>query len=201
MQDTSEDMSNAENFKNALRFKLKPYLIRWGIVYGVLISFITFITVCISVHNWQFSQWLMSLFMDIGAVFDGDTIRYGLFVVGINHVSIIAAGVNVAGVFAFGVNAAGIFAIGTNTVGIIAIGVNPIGIIAIGVNAFGIITIGYYVAFGIVAIGQIAFGTYALSYSHLQRGRGKYLLAPHRQDPKAIDFFTRWFPKLTPTEY
>ncbi len=184
MQDTSQDIPNADTFKNAL----KPYVIRWGIVYGVLISFIAFINVCISAHNWQFAQWLMFLFMDIGAVFDGDTIRYGLFSIGGNHVSILAAGVNVAGVFAFGVNTGGIFAIGTNTIGIIAIGVNACGIIAIGVNACGII-----------AIGRIAFGTYTLSYSH--RGRGKYLLAPHRQDPKAIDFFTRWFPKLTPTEY
>ena len=102
MQDTSQDITNAENFKNAFRFK--PYLIRWGIVYGVLIFFITFITVCISAHNWQFAQWLMFMFMDIGAVFDGDTIRYGLFSIGTNHVSILAAGVNVAGVFAFGVN-------------------------------------------------------------------------------------------------
>lgn len=184
--ETTQDIPNAENFKNVL----KPYLIRWGIVYAVLITFITFISVCINRSDWEFSQRLVSWFVNIGAILEGHTIRYGMFVIGVNHANIIAAGVNVAGVFAFGINSGGVVAIGTNAVGLVAIGVNACGIIAIGCSAFGVI-----------AIGQIAFGTYALSFSQTHKTKAKYLLAPHRQDPKAIDFFARWFPKLTPAEY
>ena len=32
-----EDLSNAENFKKAF----KPYLIKWGICYGILMGFVT----------------------------------------------------------------------------------------------------------------------------------------------------------------
>ena len=159
-----------ENFKKAF----KPYLIKWGIVYTVLISVVTIITVCIIIPNWGFSQWLVSLFMDAGAMFDGRTVSYGVFAMGIILLfGIIVAGINVIGVFAFGMNACGIVAIGGNAVGIIAIGGN---------------------AFGVVAVGYNAFGIYVLSYS--ERSRGKYLFAPHRQDPKAVALFTRWFPRL-----
>ncbi|MXV73939.1 hypothetical protein F4Z99_06645 [Candidatus Poribacteria bacterium] len=159
-----------ENFQKAF----KPYLVRWGVVYTILISLVTIVTVCIIIPNWGFSQWLVSLFMDTGAMFDGKTISYGIFAMSILIFGIIVAGINVIGAFAFGMNACGIVAIGGNAVGIIAIGGN---------------------AFGVVAVGYNAFGIYALSYS--QRSRGKYLFAPHRQDLKAVALFTRWFPKLT----
>ena len=159
-----------ENFKKAF----KPYLVRWGVVYTILISLVTIVTVCIVIPNWGFSQWLVSLFMDAGAVFDGRTVSYGIFAMGILLFGIIVVGINVIGIFAFGMNACGVVAIGGNAVGIIAIGGN---------------------AFGVVAVGYNAFGIYTLSYS--QRSRGKYLFAPHRQDPKAVALFTRWLPKLT----
>lgn len=160
----------SENFKKAF----KPYLVRWGVVYTILISLVTIVTVCIVIPNWGFSQWLVSLFMDAGAVFDGRTVSYGIFAMSILLFGIIVVGINVIGIFAFGMNACGVVAIGGNAVGIIAIGGN---------------------AFGVVAVGYNAFGIYALSYS--QRSRGKYLFAPHRQDPKAVALFTRWLPKLT----
>ena len=158
-----------ENFKKAF----KPYLIKWGIVYTVLISVITIITVCIVIPNWGFSQWLVSLFMDAGAMFDGRTVSYGVFAMGILLFGMIVAGINVIGVFAFGMNACGIVAIGGNAIGVIAIGGNAVGVVAIGYNAYGI---------------------YVLSYS--ERSRGKYVFAPHRYDPKAVALFTRWFPRL-----
>ena len=158
-----------ENFKKVF----KPYLVRWSIIYAILISLVTIITVCIIIPNWGFSQWLVSLFMDTGAMIDGRTISYGVFAMGILLFGIIVVGINVIGVFAFGMNACGIVAIGGNAIGIIAIGGN---------------------AFGVVAVGYNAFGIYALSYS--ERSRGKYLFAPHRQDPKAVAFFTQWFPRL-----
>ena len=184
MQDASQEMPNAENFKNAF----KPYLIKWSIVYAGLITFITFITVCISMPNWEFSHVLISWLLDMGAIFDGRNIHYGVITIGTITTGIVIVVINGAGVFAFGVNVAGVFAFGVNAVGVVAIGTNAVGVIAIGVNAFGII-----------AIGHGAFGTYALSYSH--RGKGRYLFAPQRQDAEAIDLFTRWFPKLTPPEY
>lgn len=180
MQDTSQDIPNTDNFKSAF----KPILVKWSIVYAVLIFFISFMTVCISKPNWDFSQWLISWFMDKGAIFDGKNIHFsvitigiitfGIFTLGGFSIGIITFGTNVVGGFAFGINAIGIVAIGTNAVGVIAIGCNTIGVVAIGVNVIGI---------------------YAMSYS--ESGKGRYLLAPHRQDAAALAFFSRWFPKVT----
>ena len=180
MQDASQEMSNAENFKNAF----KPYLIKWSIVYAVLITFITFITVCVSMRNWDFSQRLISWLLDMGVIFDGKNIHYGVITIGAVTIGIVPVVINGAGVIAFGVNVAGVFAFGVNAVGIVAIGTNAIGVIAIGVNAVGII-----------AIGHGACGYYTLTYS--ERCKGRYIFAPHRQDVEAVDFFLRWFPKLT----
>ncbi len=192
MQDTSQNIPNVDNFKNAF----KPYLIRWSIVYTVLITFIIFITVCISIRSWDFSQLLISWFMDIGAIFDGKYIHYGIitlgeaFVLGIVSIGgafvlgIVSIGISAVGVLAFGTNVAGVFAFGVNAAGVIAIGTNAVGVIAIGVNAAGIVAIGYHAA-----------GFYVLSYS--ERCRGRYLFAPHRQDTEAVNFFSRWFPKLS----
>ena len=173
-----------ENFRKAF----KPYLVRWSVVYAILISLVTIVTTCIIIPNWGFSQWLVSLFMDTGAMFDGRTISYGVFAMGIPLFGIIVVGMNVMGIPLFGIIVAGI-----NVIGVFAFGMNACGIVAIGGNAIGIIAIGGN-AFGVVAVGYNAFGIYALSYS--QRSRGKYLFAPHRQDAKAVAFFTRWFPRL-----
>lgn len=67
MQDNPQDIANAENFKNAF----KPYLIISGIVYAILMSLITCITVVLSIPSWEFSNILISWLMDIGAIFDG----------------------------------------------------------------------------------------------------------------------------------
>ena len=174
-----------ENFKKA--FKL--YLVRWGIVYTILISLVTIVTTCIIIPNWGFSQWLVSVFMDTGAMFDGRTVSYGVFAMGILLFGIIVVGINVMGIPLFGIIVAGI-----NVIGVFAFGINACGIVAIGGNAVGIIAIGGNVV-GFIAIGYNAYGVYALSYS--QRSRGKYVFAPHRQDPKAVALFTRWLPKLT----
>lgn len=180
MPENHQDIPNAENFKNAF----KPYLIRWSIVYAVFITFVIFIAVSITVRSWDFSQLLFSWLIDKGAISDGKNIHYsvitlgpftlGIFTLGIFCLGIITMGINVIGGFAIGINAIGVVAIGTNAVGVIAIGCNAVGVIAIGVNVIGI---------------------YAISYSGY--GKGRYLLAPHRQDAEAIDFFSRWFPKLT----
>ena len=176
-----------ENFKKAF----KPYLVRWGITYTILICLVTAISVCIIIPNWQLSQRLVSLFMDAGAMFDGKTISYGVFAMGILLFGIIVVGINVIGVF-------GIIVVGINVIGVFAFGMNACGIVAIGGNAVGIIAIGGN-AFGVVAVGYNAFGIYALSYS--ERNRGKYLFAPHRQDPKAVALFTRWFPRLAESSF
>ena len=170
MQENPQDMLNAEDFKNAF----KPYLIRWGIAYAILITIITFITVVISVPKWGFSDLLISWLLEKGAIFDRNNIHYSIITIGIFNFSIISLGINVIGVLAFGVNAVGVIAIGTNAVGVIAIGCNAV---------------------GVVAIGHGGFGFYVLSYS--DRSRGKYLFAPHRQDAEAVNFFSRWIPNLS----
>ena len=171
-----------ENFQKAF----KPYRIKWGIAYLIVMCPILIIVFCISIPNWHFSQWLISLIMNIGAIYDGRTLHYGPFAIGINLANIIGGGMNVAGVFAVGVNVCGIVAIGTNAVGVIAVGTNAVGIVTIGVNTLGVIAID---------MGGFGYGIYALSRTH--RYKGKYLFAPHQQDPKAVALFTRWFPKLT----
>ena len=173
---------NPENFQKAF----KPYRIKWGIAYLIVMCPILIIVFCISIPNWQFSQWLISQIMNIGAIYDGRTLHYGTFAIGINLANIIGGGMNVAGVFAVGVNVCGIVAIGTNVVGVIAVGTNAVGIVTIGVNTLGVIAID---------MGGFGYGIYALSRTH--RYKGKYLFAPHQQDSKAVALFTRWFPKLT----
>ncbi len=190
------ELPNAENFNKVL----KRYLIKFGIVYTILICLISTIAVCITEPKWQFSQWLISLFLDTGALFDGKTISYGVFSIGMNLHGIIVACINGIGAFAFGMLTCGIITIGLIAGGVVAIGGNVVGIIAIGLNAVGVVAIGCN-AVGIIAIGYNACGVYTFSYS--QRSRGKYLFAPHRQDAKAVVFFTKWFPKLIkspPTE-
>ena len=45
---------------------------------------------------------------------------------------------------------------------------------------------------GYIAVGGGACGKYALG----QRGAGRYVLALNRQDDEAIEFFSRYFPRL-----
>ena len=170
-----------ENFEKAF----KPYRIKWGITYLIVMCPMLMIILCVSMPNWHFSQWLISLIMDTGAIFDGRTLYHGMFAIGANIANIIGVGMNVVGVFAVGINVCGIVAIGGNAVGVIAIGTNTGGVVAIGTNALGVIAIG---------LGGWGYGIYALS--HTQKFKGKHLLAPHRQDAKAVAFFARLLPKL-----
>jgi hypothetical protein len=170
-----------ENFEKAY----KPYRLKWGIAYLIFLCPMFIIILFVTIPKWQFSQWFISLMMDTGAIFDGRTIKHGVLVIGVHTAAIIAISVNAFGAFVVGINAVGVVAIGTNAVGIIAIGVNAVGIIAIGTNAVGVITI---------TLGGYGYGIYVLS--HTQRVRGKNLFTPHRQDPKAVAFFTRWLPRF-----
>ena len=170
-----------ENFQKAF----KPYRVKFAITYSIVMCPILIFCLCIGIPNWQFSQWLISVIMDGGMVYDGRTLHYGIFAIGMNLAHIIGVGLNVAAVFAVGVNACGIIVIGTNAVGVIAVGANACGIVAIGTNAVGVI---------VIAVGGWCYGLYVLSGT--QRGKGKYLFAPHRRDDKAVVFFTSWFPRL-----
>ena len=159
-----------ENFKKVF----KPYRVKFTIAYLIVMCPVLIFLFCAIVPPWQ--QWLMSsVFMETGPISERSVFRYGMFAIGLNHAHIIGIGLNVAGVFAVGVNTCGIVAIGTNAVGVIAIGVNTLGVITIDLGGFG-------------------YGIYALSRTH--RYKGKYLFAPHRQDPKAVALFTRWLPGL-----
>ena len=180
MQENMQKIPRAVNFKNAF----KPYLIRWSIVYTVLITCIIFIAVSITVRSWDFSQLLISWLIDKGAIFDGKNIHHSIITLGAFTLDIITLGIFSIGIITMGINVIGVFAFGLNAVGVVAIGTNAVGVIAIGCNAVGVVTIGVNV-----------IGIYVISYS--EYGKGRYLLAPHRQDAEAIDFFSRWFPKLT----
>lgn len=178
MQESSHNSTeNPQNLPSSESFKkvFKPYLVKWSIAYTILICLVTVISVFLMIPNLEFSQWLVSLFMDIGTVFINRGTSYGAFAISMNALGIIVTGINVAGVFAVGINTCGIVAVGMNTVGFVAIGANPVGVVAVGYNACGI---------------------YTLTYSEQWTG-GKYVFAPHRQDPKAVAFFTRWLPRLS----
>lgn len=77
-------------------------------------------------------------------------------------------------------------------VGLISFGGASVGVIAIGGGSVGIIAIGGG-ALGVIAIGGGACGYYALG---VQKGAGKYVVTLNRQDPEAVEFFTRWIPGL-----
>lgn len=119
-----------ENFKKTF----KPYLVKWSIAYGILMSFVT----------------VLPFFRDYMDYMN--ELAYGTVTFGLNFVGLIAIGVNVAGLIAVGCNAAGVIAIGYNAVGLIAIGCNAVGILSIAANAWGVATIGWH-TFGILALG------------------------------------------------
>ncbi len=116
-----------EDFKKTF----KPYLVKWSIAYGILMSFVTVLPF--------FSDYMNELV-------------HGTVTFGLNFVGLIAIGINVAGFVAVGYNAAGVIAIGYNAVGVIAIGCNAVGILSIAANAWGVATIGWH-TFGILALG------------------------------------------------
>ena len=126
-----------ENFQKAF----KPYRIKFAIAYLIVMCPILILCLCIGIPNWQFSQWLVSVFMDMGAMFDGKAIKHGVLTISAHTAAIIAIGINAFGAFAVGVNAVGVIVIGTNALGVIAIGANACGIVAIGTNAIGVIVI------------------------------------------------------------
>ncbi len=118
-----------------------------------------------------------------------------------NAIGIIAVSyINAIGIISISyVNNVSIIAISPiSSLGIVAIGgVNAAGIIAIsGVNAIGIVAIGRN-AIGIVAIGNKSSGMFSLAFSpapYLFNSR--YMLSADKQDKKAVEFFTRWMPRL-----
>ena len=140
-----------------------------------------------------------SLLLDVGF----PHIAFGMFASGIISVSHFTFGIISVGNFSFGVISIGMFC----SCGIISIGgMCSVGVIAIGyARAYGVIAIAigkksihqnYPIgqAFGVIAIGREARGVYSLSYG--EKGNGTYQFSPERQDPEAIELFTRWFKKF-----
>ena len=147
---------------------------------------------------WHASE---SLLLDLGF----PHIVFGVFASGIVSVGHFALGLISVGNFAFGVISIG----GFLSCGVISIGgYSSVGIIAIAYSkTYGVIAIstGYQQfmgaqafnggqALGFVAIGRHARGVYALNYD--EKGRGIYQFSPKRQDPEAVELFTRWFRKF-----
>jgi hypothetical protein len=91
----------------------------------------------------------------------------------------------------FGGLSAGLIAVGGMAFGGIAIGGGAVGILAIGGSAVGIFAWGGC-AVGIVAVGGGAVGYYALA----SKAVGKYVFSLRRQDEPAVEFFTRYLPRL-----
>jgi hypothetical protein len=103
----------------------------------------------------------------------------GIFALeGIGLVSVGGLGL---GVLAFGGGAFGIVAVGGGAIGLVAFGGGAIGVMASGGGALGYI-----------AIGGGAFGKYVLAGD----GKGRYVLDRRRQDPEAVEYFCRRFPRL-----
>lgn len=95
------------------------------------------------------------------------------------------------GVIAVGGMAVGVVAMGGGAVGVIAVGGGALGILAIGGGAIGVVALGGG-ASGWIAIGGGAYGRYALG----GRAFGKSGFGLNRQDPEAVEFFTRWLPRF-----
>lgn len=95
------------------------------------------------------------------------------------------------GWLAFGGLSFGLIAVGGMACGGIAIGGGALGIVAIGGSAVGIFAWGGG-AVGVIAVGGGACGYYALA----GKGAGKYVFSLRRQDEPAVEFFTRYLPRL-----
>lgn len=106
----------------------------------------------------------------------------------------IAFGNLALGLIAIGNAAAGLLlAAGNGAIGSIAVGNGAFGLLAVGNGARGLIAIGQN-AQGLIAIGHRAKGVFVLA----RRGEGIHVMDLERQDKKAVDFFTRWLPRLRP---
>lgn len=95
------------------------------------------------------------------------------------------------GIIAMGGLALGVVAVGGGAVGIFACGGGSAGIVALGGGAIGVFAFGGG-SVGVIAMGGGAFGYYSLC----ARGGGKYVFSLTRQDPEAVAFWTRIFPKF-----
>ncbi len=95
------------------------------------------------------------------------------------------------GLISLGGLSVGAIAIGGGAIGILAVGGGAIGFVAIGGGAVGLIAVGGS-AFGLIAVGGGVAGYYALG----QQAWGKHVLCLKRQDPQAIEFFTKYMPSL-----
>lgn len=95
------------------------------------------------------------------------------------------------GVIATGGLAVGVFAMGGGAIGIVALGGGAIGVVAVGGGAVGVIALGGGAA-GWIAVGGGAFGRYTLG----GRVFGKFGFGYNRQDPEAVELFTRWLPRF-----
>lgn len=96
------------------------------------------------------------------------------------------------GIFALGDMATGWVALGGLSRGIVALGGVAVGFFALGGAAFGGIAIGGG-AVGLIAVGGGAFGYYALGGA----AAGAHTISGLGADPEAVEFFGRYFPRLT----
>jgi hypothetical protein len=109
----------------------------------------------------------------------------------------IAVGVGAVGLISIGPFGVGVISVGGfgviafQGIGIISFGGVGLGVIGLGGAACGVIAIGG-AALGYVAIGGAAVGVYVLAGG----GKGRYVLTRQRQDPEAVAFFSRWFPRM-----
>ncbi len=98
-------------------------------------------------------------------------IGIGLISVGGLAIGLIAFGGMAVGVFAFGGGALGVFAFGGGAIGLIAVGGGAVGLVSLGGGGAGI-------------------------YVCAERGTGRYVFSVQRQDDRAVEFFSRWLPRL-----
>ena len=98
----------------------------------------------------------------------------------------IAVGRMAVGVIAIGQASAGIIALGQASLGLLfCMAQAGAGIMAIGQLALGMQFGAGQLASGVTAIGQLAIGKYVLA----QLGFGRYIWAPGRADPEAVQHF------------
>lgn len=95
------------------------------------------------------------------------------------------------GIVSFGGLGVGVLAFGGLAVGVIAVGGGAIGLVAVGGGSAGIIAIGGG-TIGYIALGGGAVGRYALG----QNAYGRAVFCMRRQDPEAVELFTRWLPRF-----
>jgi MFS family permease len=109
----------------------------------------------------------------------------------------IAVGVGAVGLISIGPLGVGVISVGGfgviafQGIGIVSFGGVGLGVIAMGGAVCGVIAIGG-AALGYVAIGGGAIGVYVLAGG----GKGRYVLTRQRQDPEAVAFFSKWFPRM-----